>query len=135
MDMVNFGPPESVPERYRGRRLHAHNPQITLMRTTPQENRLFAQWITRKLNESIAPLIMLVPERGVSAIDAPGQPFHDPQADAALFEELEKTWNHQPTRVLRRLPLHINDPAFADALVEALDEVARMQAASGGSPR
>jgi len=129
LDMVNFGALDTVPVAFRGRRLHVHNPQVTLMRTTPEENRRFARWIAGKLNASPAPLILLIPERGVSALDAPGQPFHDPDADAALFDELERTVQQTPMRRLRRLPHHLNDPAFAGALVEAYFEAARTKAA------
>ena len=119
LDMVNFGAKETVPAEFRGRRLHVHNAQVTLMRTTPDENRRFAQWIAGKLNRSTAPLVVLVPEKGVSMLDAPGQPFHDPAADAALFAELEASLRQTEDRRLRRLPYHLNDPAFAHALVEA----------------
>lgn len=135
LDMVNFGARDTVPPHFAARKLHVHNANVTLMRTTPQENRQFAQWITRKLNQSTAPLIMLVPERGVSTIDAPGQPFFDPEADAALFDELNANWKHAPGRVLRRLPMHINDPAFAEALVAALGEVKHMHTSQGGHGR
>ena len=124
MDMVNFGAKETVPEQFRGRKLHVHNSQVTLMRTTPEENRQCARWIANKINRSTAPLIMLLPEGGVSLIDAPGQPFHDPQADRALFEELEKTVQQTPTRQLRRLPYNVNDPKFSAALLEAYFQVA-----------
>jgi len=119
LDMVNFGAMETVPEKFRGRKLHVHNPQVTLMRTTPDENRQFARWIAGKINRSTTPATMLIPERGVSLIDALGQPFHDTEADAALFEELERAVEQTPTRVIRRLPMNINDPEFAAALVEA----------------
>jgi uncharacterized protein (UPF0261 family) len=124
LDMVNFGAKDSVPEPFRGRRLHVHNVQVTLMRTTPEENRQFARWMATKLNRSTAALIVLIPEKGVSAIDAPGQPFHDPEADRALFEELEAAVVETPTRQVRRLPYHINDPEFARALVQAYHEIA-----------
>jgi uncharacterized protein (UPF0261 family) len=117
LDMVNFGPPETVPLRFRERKLHSHNAQVTLMRTTPEENRQFAHWIAGKFNRATAPFTVLLPEKGVSALDAPGQPFYDPEADAALFEELEKSLDAGPRRVLR-LPLHINDPAFAEVVLE-----------------
>jgi uncharacterized protein (UPF0261 family) len=125
LDMVNFGALETVPPQFRDRTLHVHNPQITLMRTTPDENRQCARWIAAKLNRSTAPLIVLIPEGGVSALDAPGKPFWDPDADAALFTELESALETTPTRVVRRLPNHINDPAFAQALVDAYHEVAK----------
>jgi uncharacterized protein (UPF0261 family) len=125
LDMVNFGPRESVPQKYNDRKFHIHNPQITLMRTTPAENAQAGRFIAEKLNRSTAPLTLLIPEHGVSALDAPGQPFHDPAADAALFGEIERILVQTPQRQLRRLPLHINDPAFAEALVGAYQEVAR----------
>jgi len=118
VDMVNFGPRDSVPERFRSRKLHSHNAQVTLMRTTPEENRQIARWITTKLNRSVAPLRLLIPEKGVSALDAIGQPFYDPEADAALFDELQATLQQTADRRLIRLPYHINDPAFAHAVVE-----------------
>ena len=122
LDMVNFGAMDSVPHQFRSRKLHVHNSNVTLMRTTPDENRRFAQWIADKINRSTAPVTILIPEKGVSMIDAPGQPFHDPDADSALFDELERSVKQTPTRVIRQLPVHINDPAFAAALVEAFQE-------------
>jgi uncharacterized protein (UPF0261 family) len=123
LDMVNFGAKETVPPQFRDRRLHVHNANVTLMRTTPDENRAFARWIASKINRTTAPLTLLIPERGVSMIDAPGQPFHDPAADAALFEELQRTIIQTPTRKILRLPHHINDPAFAEAIVTAFLEI------------
>lgn len=123
VDMVNFGARDSVPERFHSRKLHSHNAQVTLMRTTPEENRQIARWITAKLNRSVAPLRLLIPERGLSALDAVGQPFYDPQADAALFDELEATLQPTADRRLIRLPYHINDRAFAQALVEHFSEL------------
>jgi uncharacterized protein (UPF0261 family) len=138
LDMVNFGARDSVPERFRGRTLHVHNPQITLMRTTADENRAMARWIAAKLNRSTAPLAVLVPEGGVSLLSAPGQPFHDPAADRALFDELESALAVTPTRRLVRLPFDINHPEFAAALAAAFHEVAaagrRALAAPGTTP-
>ncbi|CAI5499198.1 unnamed protein product [Closterium sp. Naga37s-1] len=90
LDMVNFGEASSVPKEFEGRTLHVHNPQVTLMRTTADENRRIAQFIAGKMNQSQAPVTLLVPEGGLSALDAPGMAFWDPAADAALFDELEK---------------------------------------------
>ena len=118
LDMVNFGAKETVPPKFAERKLHVHNAQVTLMRTNPDENRQFAQWIANKLNRSTAPLTLLIPELGVSTIDAVGQPFHDPAADAALFDELTRTIQQTEQRQIKRLPLHINDPKFAAALVD-----------------
>jgi uncharacterized protein (UPF0261 family) len=118
LDMVNFGAFETVPERFRDRLLHVHNAHVTLMRTTPEENRRSARWIAAKLNRAARPFSILIPEHGVSALDAPGQPFYDAEADAALFDELESSVSTGPDRLIRRLPFHINDPQFAGALVE-----------------
>jgi uncharacterized protein (UPF0261 family) len=129
LDMVNFGAPESVPERYRGRTLYEHNPQVTLMRTTPEENARMGRWIGEKLNQMDAPVRFFLPEGGVSALDAPGQAFHDPAADAALFGALEATVRQTSARRLIRLPHHVNDAAFAAAVVETF------LALHGGRPR
>jgi uncharacterized protein (UPF0261 family) len=118
LDMVNFGAMDTVPERFRCRKLHVHNAQVTLMRTTPDENRRCARWIAGKLNRAKGPFRLLIPEKGVSALDAPGQPFFDPDSDTALFQELESAIVPGPLRSIIRLPYHINDPAFAAALVE-----------------
>ena len=117
VDMVNFGAIESVEKQFAGRRLHVHNAQVTLMRTTPDENRQIARWIARKLNRATTPLTLLIPELGVSMLDAPGQPFHDPVADAALFDELEKCIHKDELRRIVRLPYHINDKPFAEQIV------------------
>jgi uncharacterized protein (UPF0261 family)/ABC-type branched-subunit amino acid transport system ATPase component len=119
LDMVNFAAPETVPERYKGRTFYPHNPQVTLMRTTAEENDRMGRWIGERLNRMEAPVRFLLPEGGVSALDAPGQPFHDPAADASLFTALEQTVRRTSSRQLVRLPHHINDPQFAAALVEA----------------
>ncbi|TXT21996.1 MAG: hypothetical protein FD138_3846 [Planctomycetota bacterium] len=126
LDMVNFGARETVPPKFSGRKLHVHNAQVTLMRTTPDENRQIARWIADKLNRSTVPLTLLIPELGISSIDAVGQPFHDPTADAALFDELERSIQVTEQRLVKRLPLHINDPAFAAALVEEFLELTRV---------
>ena len=123
LDMVNFGAKESVPDKFRQRNLHVHNANVTLMRTTPEENRAFARWMASKLNRALGSLIILVPEKGVSLLDAPGMPFHDPEADAALFEELEKRFQPTATHQWRRLPFHINDPEFAQAAVREFEQI------------
>ena len=123
LDMVNFGAWDSVPERYKGRNLVRHNASVTLMRTTVDENRLIGEFIAAKLNAMTGPVRFLIPEGGVSAIDKPGQPFHDPQADAMLFSTIERAFRPGPNRKLLRLPHHINDEAFAEALVAAWREV------------
>jgi uncharacterized protein (UPF0261 family) len=119
LDMVNFGPRASVPERYRERRFYEHNPQVTLMRTTAEENREIGRWIAERLNHMKGPVRFLLPLGGVSLIDEPGKPFHDPQADAALFAAIRETFRPGPDRMLVERPCAINDPAFAQALAEA----------------
>jgi uncharacterized protein (UPF0261 family) len=119
LDMVNFGAPDTVPERYRGRKLHVHNPQVTLMRTTAEENDRIGRWIGERLNAMDGPVRFFLPEGGVSALDAPGQPFRDPEADAALFRALDRTVRQTGNRQLIRLKHNINEPEFAAAIVAA----------------
>jgi uncharacterized protein (UPF0261 family)/ABC-type branched-subunit amino acid transport system ATPase component len=124
LDMVNFGGWDTVPEKFRGRRLYKHNPTVTLMRTTADECRAIGQFLVAKLNAMTGPVRFLIPEGGVSAIDMPGAPFHDPEADRALFETIVQGFRAGADRKLVRLPLHVNDEAFADALVAAWREIA-----------
>jgi uncharacterized protein (UPF0261 family) len=123
LDMVNFGPLDTVPPHYAGRRFYQHNPQVTLMRTTPEENARMGAWIGERLNRMEGPVRFLLPLGGVSALDVPGGAFHDPAADAALFEALERTVRQTGNRRLIRLPHAINDPPFAAALVAAFHEL------------
>jgi uncharacterized protein (UPF0261 family) len=113
-----------VPERFKNRRLYRHNPTVTLMRTTADECRAIGVFLADKLNAMTGPVRFLIPEGGVSSIDRPGQPFHDTEADRALFETIAKRFRAGPDRKLIRLPLNINDEAFADALVAAWRDVA-----------
>jgi uncharacterized protein (UPF0261 family)/ABC-type branched-subunit amino acid transport system ATPase component len=119
LDMVNFGAPETVPERYAGRLLYRHNPQITLMRTTPEECTRMGRWIGERLNRMEGQVRFFLPEGGVSALDAPGQPFQDLAARSALFAALVATVRQTSSRQLISLPHHINAPEFAAALVAA----------------
>jgi uncharacterized protein (UPF0261 family) len=115
VDMVNFG--AEVPERFAGRLLYQHNPQVTLMRTTPAENTAIGEFLARKIAAFTGPAVFLVPTGGVSVLDVPGAPFHDPEADAALLAALDGV------AVVRTVPAAINDPEFADAVVAAWREV------------
>jgi uncharacterized protein (UPF0261 family) len=124
LDMVNFGARDTVPERYRDRLFHVHNPQVTLMRTTPEENRRMGEWIAERLNRMEGPVRFLLPEKGVSMIDTPGLPFYDSEADAALFETLKANVVQTPSRRLVSLSHNVNDPEFAAALVAAFREIA-----------
>lgn len=125
VDMVNFGPRESVPPHFGSRNFYIHNPQVTLMRTTPEENAAIGRWIIERVNRMEGPVRFLLPLRGVSAIDAPGKPFHDPEADAALFAAVRESWKPAPNRRLIEVDAHINDPAFAEASVHAFHDITR----------
>ncbi len=125
LDMVNFGPPDTVPEKFRGRRFYQHNPTVTLMRTTPEENDKLGKEIAQKASAAQGPTAVLVPLQGVSAIDREGQPFCWPEADAALFQSLRQ-WI-SPQVKLVELDLHINDPAFAAAAAQTLLQMLEMR--------
>lgn len=123
LDMVNFGPPASVPERFRGRRFHAHNPSVTLMRTTVEENAALGAKLSATLGRARGPVVIMIPRGGVSALDAPGRPFHDPDADSALFEAIRSGLASAPHVRLVVRDEHINDPPFAEAAARALLEL------------
>jgi uncharacterized protein (UPF0261 family) len=118
LDMVNFGPPETVPAKYNGRNFYQHNPQTTLMRTTPDECRQLGRIIAEKVNLSTGPVTVLVPRRAISVISASGQKFHDPAADQALFDALKS--NLRRDIELKEFDLEINDPEFAEQCAETL---------------
>ncbi len=124
LDMVNFGARDTVPATYAARQFHVHNQFVTLMRTTPAENAQMGTWIVERLNRMAGPVRFLLPLRGVSAIDAAGQPFHDPAADAALFSAIRNAWQPALNRKLIEVDAHINDALFADAVVAAFREIA-----------
>jgi uncharacterized protein (UPF0261 family) len=117
--MCNWGPLDSVPERFRDRNLYRHNPQVTLMRTTDEECIALGEILAAKLNAARAPVALFVPTGGVSMLDAPGQPFHDPMADAGLYNALSAGIDPSVVELVD-LDLHINDPAFADAMADRL---------------
>jgi uncharacterized protein (UPF0261 family) len=121
LDMVNFGPRESVPPQFEGRNLYVHNPTVTLMRTTADESGELGRTIGRKLSAATGPTAVFVPRGGVSMIDVPGQPFYDPEADAALVAGLKETLD--PAVELHERPEDINDPAFATAMADRLHEL------------
>jgi len=115
---VNFGARETVPKTFEGRKFYIHNPQVTLMRTTPADNRAIGTWIVERLNRMMGPVRFLLPMKGVSAIDAAGQPFHNAEADAALFAVIREGWVAAKNRKLVEVDAHINDPAFAAEAVK-----------------
>ena len=125
LDMVNFGALATVPSQYADRLLHVHNAEVTLMRTTTAENVAFGEFIAGKLNACGGEVRFLLPEGGVSLLDAPGQAFWDPKADAALFETIEARVRQTEHRQVVRVGHHINEPQFAAAVLRAFDEVTR----------
>ena len=129
LDMVNFWAMDTVPAQFRDRNLYRHNPNVTLMRTTPEECVRIGRFIVEKLNRMEGPVRFLVPEGGVSLVDAAGKPFWDPAADRALFDTITSGFRPGANRKLLRLPHNLNDPAFSDALVAAFDEVVAAPAA------
>ncbi|MEX1184118.1 MAG: Tm-1-like ATP-binding domain-containing protein [Gemmatimonadota bacterium] len=118
VDMVNFGGIDSVPEAFRGRNLYRHNDAVTLMRTTAEECSEIGRRIAEQLNRATGPVVLVLPLRGVSMIDAEGEVFHDPEADRALFDAL-RTHVAANVRVLE-VDAHINDPGFARTLADEL---------------
>lgn len=120
LDMVNFGPRATVPERFATRLFHHHNPTVTLMRTTVAENRELGRRIAAILSRARGPTVLMIPRGGVSGIDRPGQPFFDPEADAALFETVaSELAGVDHVRVVSR-PENINDPPFAEEAANQL---------------
>ena len=123
LDMVNFGAPETVPAHYSDRDFYEHNPQVTLMRTTPEENVKMGTWIAQRLNKMEGPVRFLLPEGGVSALDAPDMPFYNLEARNALYEALTKEFVPSDSRQIVRVGNHINDPDFATAVIDALNAI------------
>lgn len=118
LDMVNFWAVDTIPPQFKGRTLYKHNPNVTLMRTTPEECAELGRIIAAKLNQAQGPTALFLPLKGVSAIDKEGQSFYLPAADAALFNALRE--NIRPPVELVELDLHINDPEFAAAMADQL---------------
>jgi len=125
LDMVNFWAMDTVPAQFRGRNLYRHNANVTLMRTTPEECARIGRFIADKLNRMEGPVRFLIPDGGISLIDAPGKPFWDPAADKALFDAITSGVRATSSRQIVRLPHNVNDPGFVDALVAAFGEISR----------
>jgi uncharacterized protein (UPF0261 family)/ABC-type branched-subunit amino acid transport system ATPase component len=123
LDMVNFWAKPTVPPQFKDRNLHVHNPNVTLMRTTPDEATRIGRFIVDKLNRMEGPVRFLIPEGGLSGLDRPGGPFWDPAANRALFDVIASNFRSGANKKLLRLPHHINDPEFADALVASFNEI------------
>jgi uncharacterized protein (UPF0261 family) len=126
LDMVNFGPRDTVPSQFEDRNLYVHNPTVTLMRTTADEMAELGRRIARKLNAAQGPTVLFVPLKGVSAIDVEGQPFHDAEADAALFAALREGVDTSKVEV-HEVEADVNDPAFATAMADRLHELVGAQ--------
>jgi uncharacterized protein (UPF0261 family) len=129
LDMVNFGPLETVPERFRDRTLYRHNPTVTLMRTTVAECAELGRTMARKLNAAQGPVALYIPLRGVSAIATQGSVFHDPRADAALVASLKE--HLSPSVEVHELDMDINDPRFGRAMAERLHRFVSARAGVG----
>jgi uncharacterized protein (UPF0261 family) len=133
LDMVNFGPEDTIPKKFDGRNFYVHNPTVTLMRTTPEENAELGRRIARKLNAARGPVTLFVPLGGVSLIDAEGQPFYDPEADRALFDALRENLDEGVVE-FQEMETHVNDPAFARAMAERLHEHYEARSREGSKP-
>ena len=124
LDMVNWRAPETVPEKYRDRLLYEHNPHVTLMRTTAEENERVGGWIAERLNQMAGPMRFLLPLQGVSDLDRVGKPFDDPGARTVLFDTIRKQFQPDSNRKLIEVDCHINDPAFATTAAVQFAEIA-----------
>src|SRR4029078_2329463 len=118
LDMVNFGARDTVPPQFADRNLYVHNPSVTLMRTTKEECAELGRRIAAKLGAATGPTVLFIPLGGVSLIDAEGQPFHDPEADAALFPA-----GREAAVEVIEIDAHINEEAFSEAMAIKLDEL------------
>ena len=118
LDMVNFGPPDTVPEQFKDRTFYQHNPTVTLMRTTVEENAELGKIMGQKLSQAKGPTTVIIPKQGVSAIDQEGQPFYSAEAEAAWIENLKANLGNNVALI--EMDNHINDDAFAEKLVETL---------------
>jgi len=127
LDMVNFGPLDTVPEKYRNRNLYKHNSTVTLMRTTPEECAELGRIIARKLSQAKGLTALFIPKRGVSMIDTQGGPFYDPEADQALIDNLKAGLQGKDNVEIHELDMDLNDPRFARAMADRLDQFVREQ--------
>jgi uncharacterized protein (UPF0261 family) len=135
LDMINFWAMDTVPARHRDRKLHVHNPNVTLMRTTADECRRIGEFLVDKLNRMQGPVRFLIPQGGVSLIDAPGKPFWDPAADKVLFDVITSGFRPGTDRKLIVLPHNINDQAFIDALVAHFNDIAGTRSSRAAAAR
>ncbi|OMO56989.1 hypothetical protein CCACVL1_26135 [Corchorus capsularis] len=127
LDIVTFGSKDTIPSQFQQRKIHVHNAQVSLMRSTVDENKKFAAFIADKLNKSSSKIHVCLPEKGVSALDALGMPFYDAEATATLINELTRLVQINEDRQVKVYPHHINDPEFADALVDSFLKISSSQ--------
>ena len=118
LDMVNFNELNSVPEKFKKRNLYVHNKQVTLMRTTKQENHEIGLWIANKLNKIKGKVRFFFPLKGVSLLDSPSQPFHDPEANNELFKTIEENFRSNKDKKIIKVDANINDIIFAEKVIE-----------------
>ncbi|KAH7520000.1 hypothetical protein FEM48_Zijuj08G0097200 [Ziziphus jujuba var. spinosa] len=135
LDMVNFGARDTIPSHFQDRKIYEHNKQVSLMRTTVEENKKFASFIADKLNKSSSKVCVCLPQKGISALDSPGKPFYDPEATTSLINEQQRLIQTNQDRKVKIYPYHINDPEFANALVDTFLEIStKNSTASNSSP-
>jgi uncharacterized protein (UPF0261 family) len=125
LDSVRFGRPDSLPMEFAERQCYSYTPNITLMRTNPEENEHIGHWLAQQLNQSEGPIRLLIPEKGFSALSTEGQPFHDPEADTALIETLKAHFEPSPNRQLISLPYALTEAEFSQALLENFIAIAQ----------
>nr|POE96562.1 upf0261 protein [Quercus suber] len=123
LDMVNFGAKDTIPSNFQQRKIHEHIKQVSLMRTTPDENKRFAEFIANKLNKSSSKICVCLPQKGISALDVQGMPFYDLEATNTLITELQRLIQTNEDRQVKLYPCHINDSEFANALVDSFLEI------------
>ncbi|HGN1706960.1 TPA: Tm-1-like ATP-binding domain-containing protein [Providencia rettgeri] len=123
LDMVNFGRPSTVPEHYQNRLFYHHNAQVTLMRTTKEENQQMGRWIAEKLNRCEGEIRFIIPTAGFSALDIEGAPFCDPIADQAFIESLQENLINTEKRQLILSPYHINSHEFCEQVIQLHQEI------------
>jgi uncharacterized protein (UPF0261 family)/predicted TIM-barrel enzyme len=133
LDMVNFGAIDTIPSSFQQRNIYKHNEQVSLMRTTVEENKKFARFIADKVNKSSSKIRICLPDKGISALDAPGKPFFDHDATHALIDELKNLIVTNEDRHVKVMPYHINDLKFANALVDSFLEISKTSEAARGS--
>lgn len=133
LDMVNFGPMDTVPEKFKNRKLYKHNPTVTLMRTTPEECAELGRIIARKLNAARGPVALFIPLRGISMIATAGAAFYDPAADKALIDNLKAEL--KPHIEVHELDMDINDPDFAHMMASRVDELVHAQSSQAKHPQ